>query len=262
MLTHPAGAGAEDLIIIPVSGFATGGAGEIASIASVAVPADVVGATCRITGSTVNQISVHDGNDLLIVTGGQTFVIPNFEDAGFIVHEAGETAAVGSTIELRIRFGPDGLSSGGFRVSVDCEATEGSPTTAAPSTSTTVGESTTTTEEPPAGPTIPAPTTVVPTTVVPTTELPAATAPPTTATPPSTDVEANPPSTSEQPPTTPTTVAPTTVVPTTETPPAGPSAEGDGSLPVTGSPTGLIVTVGMAFVVSGMVLRRVGSATA
>lgn len=239
----PAPAGADDLIFIPVSGFAQGSEGDVVSIASVAVPEDVVGATCQITGSTVNQISVHEGNDLLIITGGQTFVVPNFEDAGFIVHEAGTTAAVGSTIELQVRFGPDGVSSGGFRVSIDCEV---ATTTTEPATTTTVDAPTTTTEEPPAGPTT------------------ATTAAPT---PPSSDVEANPPSTTEEPPAgpttvTPTTATPTTATPTTDAPPAGPSAGDDGSLPVTGSSTGLIVGLGVVFVVSGAVLRRLSSVTA
>ncbi len=270
LLTLPASAvgAADDLIVIPVTGFASGNEGESVTIATVDVAADIVGATCQITGSTVNQQSVHEGNDLLIMTGGRTFVVPNFEDAGFIMHEAGEVASIGPTIEVQIRFGPDGVSSGGFRIRVDCDSIEQPPTT--PVATTTV-EGPTTTEPSTTEPSTTEPSTTEPATTEvppagPTTEAPGTTTAPTTA-PPSTAVEANPPTTAEEPPagptteapattTTPTTAAPTTAAPTTETPPAGPSAEGEDSLPVTGSSTALLLGLGLVSIGAGTVLRR------
>lgn len=257
LLVVPAAAGADDLIVIPVTGFASGAEGETVRVASVAVPAELVGATCQITGSTVNQVSVHDGNDLLISTNGQTFVVPNFEDAGFIVHEAGETASVGASIDVAIRFGPDGVSSGGFRVSVDCDAEEPPITTTAPPTTapSTTAPSTT------AAPTTAVPTTAPPSTDVdanPPTTAAATTTAPTTAAPTTTVVE-------EEPPAGPTTAAPTTAAPPTtvaatqpppEEPPAGPSTEGEGSLPVTGSSTSLFLGVGAGFIAVGASMRR------
>lgn len=243
LLLTPAIAAADDLIVIPVSGFARGDEGDVISIATVPVPTDLVGATCQITGSTVNQISVHEGNDLLIISGGQTFTVPNFEDAGFIVHEAGETASLGSTVELQIRFGPDGVSSGGFRVSVDCQP-DIAPTTAPPLTTTSATAAPTTapptTELPPAGPTAPS-----------TTEAP------TTTTPPSTDVAAEPPASPAPTTALPPTTAPPTTAPTTELPPAGPSASDDGQLPVTGSSSSLLVGLGSLLVGIGLLIQRV-----
>lgn len=265
LMLPAAASAAEDLIVIPVSGFARGEEGDLVTIATVDVPAETVGATCQITGRTVNQVSVHDGNDLLIITNGQTFVVPDFEDAGFIEHEAGEVASVGSTIELQIRFGPDGLSSGGFRVTVECDPENFTTTTvpAPPSTEAPPEPPTTAGEEPPSGPTTEAPsTTAVPTTAVPTTGLPSTALP-------STSVDANPPTTAEEPPagptteapaTTSTTVTPTTVTPTTETPPAGPQADDDAALPVTGSSTDLILGFGAVFIAAGVILRRFASA--
>ena len=260
LLVPAAPAGADDLIVIPVSGFARGSEGDVVSIASVDVPADIVGATCQITGRTVNQVSVHEGNDLLIITNGQTFVVLDFEDAGFIEHEAGEVTAVGSTIELQIRFGPDGLSSGGFRVSVDCEP-EATPTT-------TIAEPTTTTEAPPAGPTTEAPATTVPVTEA-ATSVVAASTPTSAEEPPAGLTTIAPETTTTAPPTTAETTAPpstsasttsesttTAAAPTSEEPPAGPEANDDATLPVTGSNTHVLAGFGLVLIAGGLALRR------
>lgn len=257
LMVPAAAAAADDLIVIPVSGFARGEEGDVITIATVDVPADLVGATCQITGLTVNQVSVHEGNDLLINTNGQTFVVPNFEDAGFIEHEAGEVASIGTTIQLQIRFGPDGVSSGGFRVRVECDPENFTTTT----TETPSEPSTTETpvEDPPAGP-----TTEAPATTVPSTDAPETTVTPETTESPDTSVAANPPTTEEEPPAGPTTeapattttAAPTTAAPTSEEPPAGPGADDDAALPVTGSSTGLILGFGAVFVAAGVLLRR------
>lgn len=265
-----AAAAADDLIVIPVSGFARGDEGDVVSIATVNVPAETIGATCQITGRTVNQVSVHEGNDLLIITNGQTFVVPNFEDAGFIEHEAGEITSVGATIELQIRFGPDAVSSGGFRVSVECDpsnfttTTVQAPTTTVPDVTTTVPDVTTTEaptttdpsdEEPPAGPTTEPPTTESSTT----TEAPDPTVPGTEAT--STSVSPSTPTT-EEPPAGPTTelTTSTTATPTTAPTTQPPRISEDPDLPVTGSSTGLIVGFGTILLAAGVVMRRYASA--
>ncbi len=227
-------AGADDILVLPVSGIVRGAEGDVITVGSVAVSPDLVGRTCDVRGQSVNQISVHPGNDLLITTAGQTFVIPDFEDAGFITHEAGVTESVGDTITLQIRLGPDGRSSGGFRVSIDCSSEP---------------EPTTTSTEPA--------TTAPPTSASSTTE-PATTEPTT----PSTDVAATEPTTTVATTAAPTTAAPTTTVattaaPTTETPPAGPTAtDVQPALPVTGSPTTWILGAGLAMVGAGLAFRR------
>lgn len=244
----PGAAAADDLIVIPVSGIIRGVEGDVITVGSVDVPADLVGATCDVRGQTVNQISVHDGNDLLITTGGQTFEIPNFEDAGFITHEAGVTEALGATIVLQVRLGPDGASSGGFRVSIDCQ----------PEPETTTTLPTTTVPDTTSGP----PTTeLTGSTEVEATEPP--TTPPTTA-PSETEPPAEPSVTEAPPVATSTTAAPTTAAPTTETPPAGPTVQGGGpaGLPVTGSNTGLLVGAGAALIGVGLASRRIARAGA
>ena len=245
------GAAADDILVIPIGGIVRGAEGDVVGIGSVSVPSDLVGETCDVRGQTVNQISVHDGNDLLITTAGQTFVIPNFEDAGFITHEAGVTESLGSTISLQVRLGPDGLSSGGFRVSIDCqppapttETTE-APDTTEPATTQPSSEST---DVQPSAPDTSVPPVSTPDSTEPESTVPGDTVPGDTV-----------------PPAGPTTEAPaptTTAAPTTEPPPAGPSADDEVSagLPVTGSNSGLWLAAGAALIGVGVATRRLARA--
>ncbi len=257
---------ADEILVIPIRAPRSGAEGSLASVGTVAVPADLVGRTCQVIGRTNNQVSVHPGNDLLITTNGQTFVVPDFEDEGFVVHQAGEVETVGATIELAVRFGPDGISSGGFSVSIECEpdVTTTSPPTTAPTTEPVRPEpsATASTTAPPA--TAPAPT-------QPVTTAPAPTEPATA----STQTDSNPPVTpapTEPPPAGPSeTVEPTsTAAPTsttepsatTEPPPAGPTAiddSVDAGLPATGSSTGLLLGIGTALITFGFATQRVAA---
>lgn len=138
-------------------------------------------------GETVNQQSARPGNDLLIATGGQTFVIPNFEDEGGVVHDVGVTESIGETIDLTVRFGPDGASSGGFNVFVTWDETVAPATTVSEESTpeVMVSSSTAPVSTAPAGPVVedaPATTATVPATdsTAPSTTAPSTTAPSTT----------------------------------------------------------------------------------
>jgi LPXTG-motif cell wall-anchored protein len=237
-------AGADELISIPVSGVHRGAEGTTVTVASVNVAADLVGQTCQIVGQTVNQRSVHPGNDLLVVTGGRTFVIPDFEDVGDIVHDAGETEAVGETIELIVRFGPDRVSSGGFKVLLTCDGETSEPTVP----ETTVPETT-------------VPETTVPETTVPVTEGTVDETAPTSSTDPAAPegptVSEQPTTAPPVPTTTPAAVASTEVTTpstsTTAAPPAGPATA---QLPVTGSQTWWILATGLGLAGAGLALLR------
>lgn len=254
-VTSPAGA--DDLLIIPIRQVTGGSEGAVLSVGSIAVPPDLVGRTCQIIGRTKNQVSVHPGNDLLIVTAGQTFIVPDFEDEGFVVHEAGQVGSLGATIDLQIRFGSEGRSSGGFSVSVDCEpdvtttvAPESTttdpvttePPTTAPVTTTTPATAPPSTAPPATGPTTPGPTVPAPTTA-------------------STDFEANPPAgPTETTPTSSTDTPESTTAPTSAPPPAGPTQSEDETLPVTGSQTGLLLGIGATMIAFGFLTRRLATA--
>ncbi len=213
-------AAAVALITVNVDSVAYGNEGDLILVGSAVIPSDVVGETCLIKGESVNQESVHPNNDLIIVVGDQTLVVEDVEGLADQVTEVDEFEQIGSTLEVYLRFGPDGVTSGGYVVTVDCsveppETTTTTVATTTPTTTPTTGElepegggviietTTSTTAPEPAGPS------VVDTTV------PGAT-----------------PTTNPAPP------------------PAGPT------LPVTGSTAGIFVFSGLWLVGAGVLLHQ------
>ena len=126
-----------------------GAEGDVILAASLDTPFDLLGRNCVIAGTSRNQDSVHPGNNLIIVSGDITITIPDFEDSLFSEHEislepdAAQLEGLGDTIDFFIELGPDGISSGGLVVSIDCPdlvdpevtpTTETPPTTEMPTT--------------------------------------------------------------------------------------------------------------------------------
>lgn len=184
-------AAATELISIPVDRVFYGDPGEEVLVASATVPADVVGLSCLLTGETVNQGSEHPDNDLLIRVGGDMRVFRDFEDERDIRYTFTESVVLADRVDIFVRLGPDGVTSGGFLISFECEtpptsSTTSSTTTLPASTSSTVTSST-------------VPSSTVPSTTVTTTSI----AGPTTSTGPTTSIDG------------PTTSVPATSVPTT-----------------------------------------------
>ncbi len=225
-------ASAVEVVSVPVDGVYSGSEGATFEVASVSIPEAYIGQTCLIVGETHNQESVHPGNDLLIVAGGRTLVIPNFEDEGFIVHEAGELETMPATISVLLRLGPEHVSSGGFKVTVDCEQpvveTTVPPVEIAPETTVTAV-------------TVPETTPAIETTETTTVDVAIAPAGPTTE--PTIDDGA----TSTAPSSTSTTAAP-----------SAPVEVKAATLPVTGSSTAVFAAAGMAMVAAGFALLRFG----
>ncbi len=224
----PIAAGAADILTIPVNGVSWGNPGSSQLVASTGVPADLIGKNCAVIGTSGNGSSIHPGNDLVIVSGDESIVISDFEDTGNAIHRVSSVRTLGTSVEVYLRFGQDGVSSGGVTVSIaDCVEPAPATTTTMPAPATTVAP--TTAAPTTAAPTTPAPTTAVavPTTAAPTTAAPT-TAAPTTAAPitaTSTPAPAGPtyaPSTTVRRATTsvPATAVPTSESPTTLTPPS------------------------------------------
>lgn len=238
----------EILLTVPVTGVHYGAEGTSVRVASVDVPAELVGQSCEIFGSTVNQQSVHPGNDLLIVNGDESFTIPNFEDEGDVLHDAGEVETVAATIQLFVVFGPDGASSGGFRVTLRNCGEDVTDTTTPVSTTEPVE----TTAVPPVDSTTPDTTQPDTATTDATTSEPATTE--STVEPAGPTAETS--TTMPQDTSTSTTAAPstTTTAAASAVDPLGPTSTD--TLPVTGAPTWWIVGSGLALAVAGAALMR------
>ncbi len=129
-------AGAQEFVLVsvPVGTVVRGPAGSLNLIAEVAPPADLVGMTCTARSEAENQESVHPDNNIIVGSNGSQIVIPNIESApGQITPGTGELT-LGATVRVELELGPDGVSSGGFVVVLDCQPTTTTTTTTIPTT--------------------------------------------------------------------------------------------------------------------------------
>ncbi len=215
-------ASAEPLITVNVDNVAYGEEGDLLLVGSATVPSDFVGETCLIEGESLNQESVHPNNNLIIVAGDQRLVVLDVEGLAGQVSKAAEFEEIAPTIQVFIELGPDGVTSGGFTVTVDC------------------------TVEPP-----------VPTTIAPPTTTPPTTTPPTTTPPTTGDLEPegggeiiDSSTTTVPAPAGPVVTSPTPPTTDSAPPPAGPT------LPVTGSTIGIFAFSGLWLVAAGFFLHQ------
>lgn len=133
-LAAPVGA-QETSFTIEVSGVARGDTGTTQELINQPVEAGLVGATCSVVGRTENNESTHADNDLIITTGTTTAEVENVEELEFETINGSGTVTLGASISISIRFGPDGVTSGGTFLDFTCAqqaTTTVAPTTAAP----------------------------------------------------------------------------------------------------------------------------------
>jgi hypothetical protein len=135
-LAAPVGA-QETSFTIEVSGVARGDTGTTQELINQPVEAGLVGATCSVVGRTENNESTHADNDLIITTGTTTAEVENVEELEFETINGSGTVTLGPSISISIRFGPDGVTSGGTFLDFTCAqqaTTTVAPTTVAPTT--------------------------------------------------------------------------------------------------------------------------------
>jgi hypothetical protein len=117
------------------------------------VPNGLVGETCSVIARSLNQSSVHPGNDLIVESQTRIVLIDvEAEPGGTVI--ATDLMVLGDQVLIILVMGPDEVFSAGTDVLFDCppeSTTTTSPTmstttTVADSTTTTLGESTTTTD--------------------------------------------------------------------------------------------------------------------
>lgn len=111
-------------------------------LASEVVPSDLVGNRCTATAVEAgNNESVHPGNTLLVVSGGETAVLLDVERAAGVSTGPSNSITLSEGVGVYLDLGPDGVYSAELKVTLQCSPPE---TT---TTSTTVQETTTTTIE-------------------------------------------------------------------------------------------------------------------
>lgn len=146
-------AAAEDDITLNPDKVLVAEPGSLQPVASHQVPAELQGLTCTLRVVAENGSSVHPGNTVIVTTGDERVETPGVEDTadGSVIDV--HTVVLGDTLEVAMLMGPEGLSSLGFTIGVECEkppptapAVEETTTTTAPTTTT--GEPATTTPPP------------------------------------------------------------------------------------------------------------------
>ena len=117
------------------------------------VPNGLVGETCSVIAQSLNQSSVHPGNDLIVESQTRIVLIDVEAEPGGTV-TATDVMVLGDQVLISLVMGPDEVFSAGIDVLFDCppepttttSPTMSTTTTVANSTTTTLGESTTTTD--------------------------------------------------------------------------------------------------------------------
>jgi len=120
--------------------------GSVHNVHTEPVDESLIGASCTGFAVTENNSSEWPNNDLILTSGTDSAVIPDFEAvAGGSSFLAG-TLTLGPTIDVSIRIGPGGVSSEGTFIVLSCAQPEVTTTVIVdPTTTTTTGPTTTTT---------------------------------------------------------------------------------------------------------------------
>ena len=120
------------------------------------VPSGAIGLECSVQFDAKNNESIHAGVNLVISSTGEgsnAVQIPGIEDEGFQSSTAEGTLTLLGPVTVSIVFGPEGISSLGGTVHLECIETT---TTTEPTTTTTPVETTTTLPPTPKAPPVPA----------------------------------------------------------------------------------------------------------
>jgi hypothetical protein len=112
--------GADENISIPIEGVIRGSEGDIVDVATATVDAHLIGARCSAGSVEADEGSTHPDNDYIVSSGDTSATIPDFEAAGGSVVPMQGAITLDKLISIELRLGPDGVSSGGFIVTVSC----------------------------------------------------------------------------------------------------------------------------------------------
>jgi len=140
--------------------------GDVRTIATYDVPAELVGLSCSVSVTSTNDESVHINNFVRITSNGDSLDVLGTEDGVNGVHTTSKTLELGSTIVVTNHIGRRALgelpvgTSVQLTIGVTCTTDDtGTTTTSIPTTTSTTFETSTTTSAPTTTTTAPATTT-------------------------------------------------------------------------------------------------------
>jgi hypothetical protein len=113
----------QDIVRIPLDTVMYGKPGAVKLIdppGVVNVPADKVGSQCSVHETSENNRSTHPNTDLIVTSGGSSVTLFDVEREGGGRVDGDGLLTLGETVSISVRFGADGVFSGGFLVGL-CE---------------------------------------------------------------------------------------------------------------------------------------------
>ncbi len=102
-----------------------GNSGDTTKLASLTVPLSLLGQTVSANAQTTNNTSVHPGTQLIVSSNSTSFTLDDIEGTPNKVTTGSGNLTLGSTVDVSVKLGPDGVFSGGGSVTltVDCPTT-------------------------------------------------------------------------------------------------------------------------------------------
>jgi len=120
---------AQEIVQIPLDTVVYGKPGAVKLIdppGVVSVPADKVGSQCSVHETSENNRSTHPNTDLIVTSGGTSVTLLDVEREGGGRVDGDSLLTLGETVSISVRFGADGVFSGGFIVGL-CETEQPPP---------------------------------------------------------------------------------------------------------------------------------------
>jgi hypothetical protein len=125
-------AGADDDLTINPNEVVIAEPGSLRTVATQAVPAELQGRTCDLRVVAENGSSVHPGNTVIVTTGTSRVETPGIEDQSDGTVLNAQSVVLGEALTVQLLMGPEGLSSLGFTIAVDCGEPPLAPVTVDP----------------------------------------------------------------------------------------------------------------------------------
>ena len=119
----------QDIVRIPLDTVMYGKPGAVKLIdppGVVNVPAAKVGSKCSVHETSENNRSTHPNTDLIVTSGGASVTLLDVEQEGGGRVDGDSLLTLGETVSISVRFGADGVFSGGFIVGL-CETEQPPP---------------------------------------------------------------------------------------------------------------------------------------